>query len=353
MSTREKHIFGQTVAEARDEQDPSPKSVSREAQIRAAQSEIRALKKQIGTDESVVGQLRDEFRALPTYKRRPVRRGRQKHAPHAAVMILADAHADEYVASDEVEGLAEHSLATHEEKMHRLADKVIEITDIVRATAPVTDLHIWDLGDNFLGEIHPEETAYGQELPLPVTLPRVARIKADTIMRMAAGFERTRFVGKCGNHGRLTKKTSYKMNADRNWDMACYLIAQEYCRNDDRIEFNLPKSIMHVEHVMGWRNLLTHGDCATRTHRTPYFGIESYFFQQRNARRGTDQDFDYVWMGHWHHEFRLRGFIRGNPCMVGANQFSLYRMAEATQSSQRIEFFTEKHGPTCGWTIGL
>lgn len=342
-----------TEQQVLDEADPSPAVASLKEQLQAAQIELARLKTRIGEDEALVAAVRQGIAALKPYDAKPIAPSPSTHAEHEAVLLIADPHADEYVSGAEMEGMAQHNWQTHVSRMATLADKTAEMTGIVRQAAPVKRLSVWLLGDWFLGQIHPEEGAYAETLTMPLALPAAGRVLADTVLRMAAGFEQTRVVGIVGNHGRNTRKPVFKMTADRNWDMAVYLIAKEFARDDARISWMLPRSIMHNETVLGWRNLLTHGNCVQITHRTPYFGIEDSFHKQRNARRGTDQDFDHVWMGHLHHEFDLRGFIHGCPSVLGANQFSLYQMHSATAPGARLVFFTEKHGPTCEWLINL
>lgn len=341
----------ETEQDILDRETPSPALQAARAEIDRLNAENARLATQLGGDEQLFDAIKAGIGALRPYSRIPIKRNAVHDVEHHAVVIITDTHADEFVSADEMEGMASHSWDTHEARMRHLADKVIELTELQRSRVPVTKLHVWMLGDMFLGQIHPEESAHGATMPLPVALPMEGRVLADTIMRMASAFESVRVCGVCGNHGRTTHKPVYKMTADRNWDMTAYLIAREFARAEKRIEWCLPKSIMHVENVMGWRELLTHGNCVQATHRTPYFAIEDTFFKQRNARRGTDQDFDRVWMGHFHHRFELRGFISGIPSAIGANQFSLYKMHSATAPAQRLMFYTEKRGPVCEWPI--
>jgi len=344
-----------TEQDVMDEEVKSPKVIALEKDLAELKRENEKLKRQAGTDEALFESIQDGVSglALEPYARLPVPELDGDHDEHQAAVMISDTHSDEFVRAEEMEGIAEHTWEIHEERMAITADKVLEMTGIMRKSAPVDVLNVWVLGDLFLGEIHPEETAYGSEMTLPVALPSEARVLADTVLRMAAGFKQVRVVGLCGNHGRNSRKPVMKMTADRNWDYSVYLIAQELTRNAENVEWVLPKSIMHVEEVLGQKYLLTHGNVANVTHRTPYFGIENSFFSQRNARRKTDLDFDHVFMGHFHHSFGLRGFINGVPSMIGANQFSLYRMHCATPAAQELVFLTEKHGPTARWTIEL
>lgn len=349
----DKTLKTRTATSVEEEMTPDQKLAHWQSVARQLQAENERLHQQIGGDEALFESIKGGVGQLAPYPRLALPKPKRGVAEHTAVAIITDTHSDEYVNPAEMEGMASHTWETHTQRMALFADKVIEITNIMRESASVPNLAIWLLGDFFIGQIHAEEGAYGETMTMPQALPAEGQVLADTIMRMARGFDKVRVVGICGNHGRNTHKPVFKMTADRNWDMSVYLIAQQIARAQENAEWVLPKSIMHVEDVMGWKELLTHGNVANVTHRTPYFGIEDSFFKQRDARRKTTQDFDHVWVGHFHHEFTLRGFIRGCPSMIGANQFSQYKMHCASAAQQRLVMFTEKHGPTSEWLINL
>ena len=332
---------------------PEQKLLHWQTRARELQTENETLQKQLGGDQSLFEHIKSELKELKPYTRLPIPKYKPGEDEQIPAIIITDTHSDELVVSSEMEGLAEHNYETFCTRMSHVADKTISITSRIRESANVRHLEIWLLGDFFLGGIHPEEIAYGQSMTLPQALPATGRVLADTIMRMARGFETVKVTGIVGNHGRTTTKPVFKMTADRNWDMSVYLIAQELTRAAGNVTWVLPKSLMHVTSVFGWRELLTHGNVCNITHRTPYFGIEDSMLKQRDSRRGTEQDFDHVWMGHFHHQFKLRGFINGCPSMIGANQFSQYRMHCASVAEQQLVFFSEKRGINSSWPINL
>jgi len=343
---------GRTKAELLAEADPSPETVSLREQLADALTDVRRLKVQVGDDQKLFDYLRSQLQALPTYERVTPKKPKGKHDPLEAVLILTDAHSEEFVSAAEMEGLASHNWETHESRMRQVADKTIELTNILRHSSGVPECTVYLLGDWFLGQIHPDELA-GASMPLPKALPMAGRTLADTLLHIAAHFDRVRVVGVVGNHGRTTRKPVFKMTADRNWDMAVYMIAQAFSERAENITWTLPQSIMHVDEIMGWKNLLTHGNVVNITHRTPYFGIEDSFQKQHSSRRGTDKDFDYAYMGHFHMSANLRDEIMICPPMIGREQFGQYKMHLASPARQMLLFYSEKHGRTCHWPINL
>ncbi|MBV6342815.1 hypothetical protein, partial [Candidatus Magnetobacterium casense] len=70
-------------------------------------------------------------------------------------------------------------------------------------------------------------------------------------------------------------------------------------------------------------------------------------------RAGTDKDFQYVFTGHWHHHAMLDSSIIMCPSMIGANQFSRFKLHRKSSPEQLLAFFTEKHGLVSQWPIKL
>lgn len=344
--------IGRTKAEMMAEVDPSPEMVSLREQLAEALVDVKRLKAQVGDDEKLFEYVRRSIQALPTYDRVAVSKPKGKHDPLETVLILTDAHSEEFVSAEEMEGLASHNWETHEHRMRQVAEKTAEMTNILRHSSFIPSCTVYILGDWFLGQIHPDELA-GASMPLPVALPAAGRVLADTLLRLAAHFEAVRVVAVVGNHGRTTRKPVYKMTADRNWDMSVYMIGQAFTERARNISWTLPKSIMYVDELMGWKNLVTHGNVANITHRTPYFGIEDSFQRQHSSRRGTDKDFDYAYLGHFHMTANLREEILICPPMIGREQFGQYKMHLASPARQMLCFYTEKHGRVCSWPINL
>ena len=343
---------GKIVTENEVLEEASPVSAALKAQLQDALTENKKMALSVGDDLALFEYLKGEIKALPPYVRikAPILKG--THAEHHAVFILADAHSEEYVSEVEMEGSSKYDWQTFTDRMNSSVDKVVEITTMMRQSVNVTHAHVFYLGDWFLGQIHPAEHAFGTSTTLPLALPAASRIVADQVMKLAAHFDQVHVWGMCGNHGRDTIKPVTKMTADRNWDMALYLIAREFSRAQTNVQWNIPQSIMDVAPVMGWGCMLTHGNCVKRSHAEPLFAISRMVDMQHRQRR-KGKDFDYAFVGHWHDDSMLHGECVMCPPLIGASQFSRYLMHQSTAPGALLYFFTEKHGKTCSWRLNL
>lgn len=342
-----------TKQEMINQVDPPPELVSLRTQLSSALHDVKALKTQVGNDEKLFAYVRDAIKVLPKYSKKPIPKPKLTHADVLPALILADAHSEEVVKPEEVEGLADYSWEVFEQRMKLTAEKCIELVTIMRQGSNIPNLDVWLLGDWFVGTIHPDDLGWGTSAPLPCALPAAARALADLLLRLSTHFEKMRVVGVVGNHGRTTIKPAQKMTADRNWDYALYLIAREFTARNQSIEWILPKSRIHIIDAMGHAVALTHGDVCRRTHTIPYFGIINSINKQARSRRGTDKEFDYAVMGHWHHQALLEGETFICPSLIGPSQYSQYEMHARKPAQQDILFWTERHGPTCRWPINL
>jgi len=345
------------MAETKDDfkkrADPPAEVESLRQQLSKALRESRRLKTQVGDDQRLFEAIKDEIKALEPLKPQPIPRPKLKHDPLDALLFLADAHSEEVVRPEEVEGLAEYNWDIFTRRSAAVVEKTVELVTIQRQASEVKRLWVCMLGDWFLGEIHPDETAWGSSMPLARALPKAAQVCANQIRRLAPHFDEVVCVGMVGNHGRSTAKPVTKMTAERNWDFSVYLFAQAMTEEIENVRWILPESRAHVIDVFDWKVLLTHGDMCRQTHVTPYFGILNAIKGEHQTRRKTDKDFDWAYMGHWHHHGLLEGEVTICPPLIGHNQFSQYQMHRKSKAQQLLEFYSEKHGRTCSWPINL
>ena len=333
--------------------DPKPVDAARDDYVKQLERENNRLKKQVGTDQRLFESVKEHIKAFPAPKAVKYAKPKLKHSELHAVLIITDTHAEEFVRSEEMEGLASYDFETFQDRMDQVGSKTLELTRIMRQASPVRKLDVWALGDWFNGKIQPQEEAYGVTMPMPKAIPRVSQKFAEILTKLSGHFDDITVTGVVGNHGRDQKKTVFKMTADRNWDMSVYLMARAFTANCPNIKWQIPESIMTTTRVMGWNCLLTHSGEVNMNNRTPYYPIESTFDMEHKARSGTDKDFQYAFMGHWHHDALLDNCIYLNPSMIGANQFSRFKLHRKSKPAQNLFFFSEKHGCQTKWTINL
>lgn len=335
--------------EFKDEIDPSPQQESLNKYIKKLEQENQNLKAQIGTDERLFEYVRKEITRLPPLD--PIYVYRQSHSRKKEVwasLIVSDTHSEEYVSSEEMEGLAYYDWNTFHSRMETTAKKTVSIVNSMRKTHNIMNLDIWSLGDWFCGKIQPQEESYGVTMPMPVAVPKVGREFANLVRALSPHFNQIRVHGKCGNHGREGKKTVFKMTADRNWDMSVYLIARDYTEDLPNVEWQIPKSIMSTTDIMGNTCLLTHSGEVNMTNRVPYYPIENTFDLEYKIR-----PFNYVFTGHYHHHALLASYIVLCPSMIGPSQFSRFKLHRVANPEQLLCFFDEKYGLLSQWPIKL
>jgi len=343
--------------EVLDEADPSPENLSLKKQLRQALTENKNLKMHIGDDIALFDYVKSGLKELKPYTQEKLVLGpggkHEKKTEHQAVFIVTDAHCEESVKSEEMEGACSYDWATFEARMQEATNKCIEITTMMRQSVEVTECHVFYLGDWFCGQIHPIEQGFGTSLTMPVALPSASVVVAEQVMQLSKIFTKVNVWGLCGNHGRDTPKMVTKMMADRNWDMSVYLMAREYSRAQKNVFWNIPQSIMAVAPVMNWKCLLTHGNTAKRGGGDPILGVARMLEAQHKQRRTGTGDFDFAYVGHWHTDSMLNGDCTICPSLIGSSQFSRYLMHASTPAGAMLYFFTEKHGRTCTWRLNL
>lgn len=334
--------------------NPDPELTSLKSRLNLALGEIDKLKLEIGSDQKLFDYIKESIGAVKPLQQAVVPKPKSGKTEYQPALIWSDWHSEESVDPDEMEGLAKKY--DHKEFKRRLflsSVKTVEIVNIMRAEGNIKKLWVWCLGDNYVGEIHPIELMYGTSMPLQVAIVKTTMALVENLRFLAQHFEEIEVVGMCGNHGRTTKKPATKMAQDRNWDYTTYLFAEEFCKDIKNIKWNIPRSKAKVIDVMGWKQLLTHGDICARTHTSPYFGIERAIKGEYESRHNTNEQFDHAHMGHWHFKGIIENNIYIHPSLVGPQQFSQYRMHKKSVVQQNLLFFTEKHGITSEWSLDL
>ena len=200
--------------------DPSPQTVSLQQQLRDALTDVKKLKAQVGSDLALFDHIQGSIEPLKAYPKVPITKPKLSKKLLRPSLIITDAHCEEVVDAEQMEGMASYDWDTFVSRMHRTTEQCVEWTEIMRHTAHVEELDVWLLGDWFMGMIHPDDVGFGSSMPLPCALPGAALVLGDELMRLAAHYKKVRVTAVVGNHGRTTRKPSQKMTADRNWDFS-------------------------------------------------------------------------------------------------------------------------------------
>lgn len=291
--------------------------------------------------DSIYRAVRDEVSHFEFDPIEPPKPDRRKSGKEVAVAILADWQLGKVTP--------DYNSKMCEKRIEQYAEKVCHLADIQRQDHPVTDLHVWVLGDIVEGElIFP-----GQSFLVDGGLYRQATVDGPRIMRnflnrMLTHFERVHVTAVIGNHGAIGGRSRRDHDPETNADRMLYRIVQLLFEDEPRISFNIPdgpgeRHWYAIDQIGNYRCLLLHGD---------QFGSLSalYSFQKKiyGWKIGAlGEDFDDVYFGHFHTPTRMTfntvtARISGSP--ESTNTYASEHLAAIGRPSQPLLFVHPSKG---------
>jgi hypothetical protein len=318
----------------------------RSALKRAQAAEARAKRKTEDLVEAVYRAARDAQLAAPRIVLKPPAKDTRKAKSEVAVVHLTDWQAGKRTVSYGMETLAE--------RIRRMIDKVITLTDIQRAHHPVKECVVLLGGDMVEGiGIFPGQ-AYEVEAHLFEQLFTVVSVIQEAVARLALYFDKVHVVCEFGNHGRLGRKGD--MPGGDNIDRVAYRIASERLSEMKNITWQMSDDWHQIFTIGNYKAMLVHGDeINSYGGNVPAFGI----LRKCNAwATGVVDDFQDVYMGHFHTPMTLtmanggRVFVSGSP--ESHNEYARVFVAAVGKPSQRLHYVDpEKGRVTAEYTIWL
>jgi len=299
--------------------------------------EVNRKYKMIVREESIsdkmIRVLKDEAKALPKVDimwEPPS----QKVTQETAILLFSDPHIGEIVDKDVVCGFGEYNFDMFNKRLKFLAKSMRSI--IVRKLTgyKIDKLCIFGLGDMVSGRIHDELIENSEDIIFQIM--NGAFITAQFVLELAQMFPEIEIDGVIGNHGRLTKKISYKKRYT-NWDFVFYQFLGMFLANNPRIKCNFPKSFFIVKKVRGWTFLLIHGDNIRGWMGIPWYGIERMMWKLGDLLKDKGIKIDYRVLGHFHNTGeidRAFGEIIINGSIIGGTEYSLISMGEFNRPTQ-------------------
>lgn len=268
--------------------------------------------------------------------------------PKAAtpIAMLSDLHLDEVVIPSEVDGLNAYDRSIAVLRLRAWGQNFIKMTRHYLAGMKYDGCVLILGGDIFSGDIHEElsetnaDTMFGSFLFWSEQL-------AAAIGLLQNEFGKLHVVSVVGNHGRTTRKPRMKLRAKTNFD---WLLAKELERHfasNKNITFTIPEGSDAFFTVYGHGQLVTHGDQATGGS-----GIGGIFptimrLRARKAQRylATGQNFQTLWMGHWHQYVPSPSLIV-NGSMKGIDEYAFINNFAMEVPQQAMAIITPEHGIT-------
>lgn len=256
--------------------------------------------------------------------------------------MLSDAHFDEVVNPDEVNGLNAYNRDIAELRLRRFFDKVATLPHHYLKGPEFEGLVLAIGGDMLSGDIHEELAQTNETTPVGTCLHWSEQI-ASGIQMLSEVYPWIHVVAVCGNHGRRTRKERAKMRAIDNFD---YLLAHMARRgvSAENVTWDIPEEADARFSVYGVRYLLTHGNLGFGG-GGGVAGIWSPIMRgdlKRRQREGGNA-YDVLLCGHWH-QLKWGGSFIVNGSLKGTDEFAWANSFGNEPPQQALWVVTPEHG---------
>jgi predicted phosphodiesterase len=278
----------------------------------------------------------------------PAKVNKQHPTTHEMVLLLSDAHFSEVVDPEVAMGIC-YNEDIAKRRIERVRDVTLRYKQLRETSYPIRKLTVAVLGDMLNGDIH-EELEITNESPLPVALVTLAYYLNDMGLSLRQEFPDVEFVFIPGNHPRTKKVPRFKQKTTTNWEYVLGHMVKALAGT--RYTVTVPKAMVYVHHIFGWRMGMSHGDAVKSN---SFAGIPFYGLKQRNdalqsLMRHLDQPgLDYITIGHFHKPTVLEGTdctLIINGSVKGGDEYSLGNYLSSNDPVQYLLTFHEKHGLT-------
>ncbi len=304
-------------------------------------------KKEIITD--AITNLAPSFNALPLKEySTPSGQFRGEHE-QTVIAPLSDTHVGEQVYTDQMIGINSYDWDLFNQRLYGWATQVLNLVNYRRNIAPVDNLIVPMLGDMISGDIH-EELARSNISNCMEQMIRGANLIAQAIMYLAPHFKSVKVPCVVGNHGRMTRKPPMK-DKYMDWDYMMYQWVSTFCKNQDNLIFEIPKSYLHVFSVYNNNILIMHGDsvsgAGSNTSITSAITKLRGVLQYKENKDKEEIRFDSAMIGHFHRIDEIdigTGELHICGTMKGPDEFALQRLHAATKPKHLVTYWHPKYG---------
>jgi hypothetical protein len=257
------------------------------------------------------------------------------------VGLLSDIHCGEVVSFEETMGVNAYNVTILKTRLDSFFTQLVEYAQEVKSDV----LYLKLLGDIVNGEIHEELLKYS-DISTVKSLLEVSDYIAWWLSKIREHFKEIKVLGLSGNHGRFSKKPSFKGKNKENFDY----IAYEFIRRETRDivkEFILPESAFYIDEILGNKFFSTHGDIFKGgTGLQPMSGTWGRDIAKLGATLGG---FDYAEFGHFHRAMAElptfgKASILVNGSVKGADEFSLQAVKSGERPAQLVYTVEEEYG---------
>ena len=275
----------------------------------------------------------------------------KKSSDMEIIFNLSDLHLGEVVVSSDIYDSNEYNKDICIERLNIIFDKLCHYAGVVK----VSKLHLILNGDLISGGIH-QELARNSDLNEVEAVLFLYEYLVSKITEISKYFEKINIEVIVGNHARIMSgKPYYKEMVSMNYEYLLGKMLDLYFETlkkegkNNRIKINVPESAFTVKQVQGLKFLITHGNIMTGAGTGGFAGIPFYALAMSAAKLygvlhdiGVEKNvyFDHIIMGHLH-STNMDGMFNGgfnfiNGCVIGTNEFSLYKMKSKAKKEQNL-----------------
>lgn len=261
-------------------------------------------------------------------------------------LLLSDAHWDEVIDPDEVEGVNKYTREIAIKRLAKIREDVIKVSRTYYAGIKYEGFSLMIGGDMLSGNIHEELEETNEDTVIGSVDFWIDHLVAF-IISLADEYKRVHVSGVVGNHGRNTRKPRAKLRVRDNFDWFLYRQAARILKSDKRVTFQIPESADREVKVYETTYRLTHGDQFHGGSGIAGMMSPLMLGHHRKAIRQMSIGKPYNWlvMGHWHEYWMGKGIIV-NGSIKGYDEYAYVCNFPANRAIQAFWISTPEHGPT-------
>jgi predicted phosphodiesterase len=293
----------------------------------------------------------------------PQTKGKAKHAPQTAVLVISDEQAGENISAAQIDFPNDYNAAIYRKRIRRVFDTAIKLAQIHDSGVDYEGLILAWIGDAISGDIH-QDLAETQELTAPEQVVMVAEEMISGIQALLEAkrpdgkplFPLIRLIFVPGNHDRDTMKPRSKSYVGHSLTiMALYAIESHFKariaagdKMAGRLQVFGSKSGDVQVQIYHQTVLFTHGDRMGSRGGKGFVGAEATILRGAHLTRkqyaGMGRPVDLIICGHWHISRDLK-IVIVNGSIAGPGEYSMRELrAEPEEPSQTMLFFERDRG---------
>jgi hypothetical protein len=265
-----------------------------------------------------------------------------------AIALFSDVHFEERIESKKINGFNDYSPEIATERCKIYFENLAKRIEKERRDVDIENLVFACLGDLIHGFIHEEylTTNYLTPIEASTGVYEILINGLEFLLKDKAVKQLT-FIGKVGNHSRITLKPYSSNEALMSYEWAVYQFLQKNFKNEKRIKFILDESYFSYLKVYDKILRFHHG------HNVQYRGGIGgltipliKFILRANQQIKADMDF----IGHFHTKFNLPNcLVNGSIC--GFDSYALKIGAQPEEPVQQFQILDSKRGFTTNTPI--